>query len=271
VDATIRRGIVTAVVGGSGSGKSTLLRILGLIDRPTAGRLEIAGNDVSALGRVDRRRMRRAEIGYVFQRPSDNLLAHLTAREQIRVAARIRASRMGVAAVARAPSDSVAHELRGANDETADETSELLAAVGMEHRAAHTPSALSGGEQQRVALAAAVVGRPLLVLADEPTAELDRASARVVMELVGRLAARGTSFVVATHDPLVMDVAEHVVHLRHGGVEAETRDGGRTSVIDAFGRIQLPPEALRLFPDRRAQITVDEDGDDGGHVRIAPP
>jgi putative ABC transport system ATP-binding protein len=118
-------------------------------------------------------------------------------------------------------------------------------------------------------LAAAVAGAPPLVVADEPTAELDRSSARGILDLIASLAAGGTSFVIATHDPLVTARAAHVLHLRHGGVEAETREGGRTSVIDAFGRIQLPPEALRLFPDGRARISVDDDG--AGIVRIEPP
>jgi putative ABC transport system ATP-binding protein len=143
---------------------------------------------------------------------------------------------------------------------------DLLDRLGLRPRANHSPAQLSGGEQQRLALAAAAVGRPAMVVADEPTAELDSASAATLMEMVGSLRDSGTSFVVATHDPIVMDAADQILHLRHGALEAETKDARALSVIDASGRIQLPPDVLTLFPDRRAVIQMEE-----GEVKITPP
>jgi putative ABC transport system ATP-binding protein len=117
-----------------------------------------------------------------------------------------------------------------------------------------------------VAVAAAVVGSPALVVAYEPTAELDSTSGATLMELLGTLADRGVGFVVATHDPVVMRRSDRILSLRHGALEAETRADRSLSVIDAFGRIQLPPGALPMFPDRRAVITVND-----GEVKITPP
>jgi ABC-type multidrug transport system ATPase subunit len=105
-----------------------------------------------------------------------------------------------------------------------------------------------------------------VVVADEPTAELDSASGRTLMEMLGALKARGIGFAVSTHDPVVIETADRTLHLRHGALEAETHEDRALSVIDTSGRIQLPPRALRLFPDRRAVITVE----DGG-LRITPP
>jgi ABC-type lipoprotein export system ATPase subunit len=178
----------------------------------------------------------------MFQRPSDNLVSYLTAIEQLETTARLR-GRSG--------------RRRG---------HQLLETLGLGGREQHHPHQLSGGEQQLVALASAVMGDPALVVADEPTAELDTASGEVLMEMVKALANQGASFVVATHDPVVMKVADRIYSLRHGALEAETREDRALSVIDAFGRIQLPPTALKLFPDHRAVISVDD-----GEVRITPP
>ncbi len=234
VDGTFPSGAVTALVGPSGSGKSSLLRIIAGLDRPTAGQVRIGDVEVSSLGSAARRRVRSRLVGYLFQRPSDNLVPHLSAMEQLETAAALRGT--------------------GA----AGEAEDLLDALGVRSRAGSRPEQLSGGEQQRVAFAAAVIGRPALVVADEPTAELDSASGRDLMRVVGGLAERGLSFVVATHDPIVIDAADVILHLRHGAVEAETTEARALSVIDAFGRIQLPPEALKLFPARRAQIQLDD-------------
>jgi putative ABC transport system ATP-binding protein len=110
------------------------------------------------------------------------------------------------------------------------------------------------------------MGGPPLVVADEPTAELDSASGQALLRSVAALTARGTAFVVATHDPAVVELADRTLFLRHGALEAEAGRGAALSVIDAAGRIQLPPEALSLFPDRRAQIVLGE-----GELRITPP
>jgi putative ABC transport system ATP-binding protein len=189
-----------------------------------------------------RRAVRRRQVGYLFQRPSDNLVPYLTAIQQVELSAR----------------------LRGRPDRK--EAADLLHTVGLAGREKHLPHQLSGGEQQRVAVAAAVVGSPALIVADEPTAELDSVSGTTLMDLLGDLADTGVSFVVATHDPVVMRKSDRILSLRHGALEAETRADRSLSVIDAFGRIQLPPGALPMFPDHRAVITMED-----GQVRITPP
>jgi putative ABC transport system ATP-binding protein len=229
VDAAFPAGTVTAVVGPSGSGKSSLLRILAAVDRPTAGSLRIGEVTVSALGRSPLRRIRRRLVGFVFQRPAHNLIPYLS------------------------------------GERDASKVDELLDVLAMTPRRDHHPHQLSGGEQQRVGFAQAVIGAPALVVADEPTAELDSKTGERLLETVSALTERGTSFVISTHDPRVVETAGRTLHLRHGALEAETEE--RTlSVIDEAGRIQLPPRALTLFRDRRAVIEVEDD-----HVRIEPP
>jgi putative ABC transport system ATP-binding protein len=202
----------------------------------------VGGQDVSSLGAVRRRRVRRRLVGYVFQRPSDNLIPFLTARQHLEVAANLRGTR------------------------ARQERDHLLDLLGIGDRGGHRPHQLSGGEQQRLAFASAVVGRPALVVADEPTAELDSESARTLMDTVRRLRDEGTAFAIATHDPLAVEMADRTLYLRHGALEAETHQDRTLSVIDASGRIQLPPGAMGLFPDRRAVVELQEEG-----VWIAPP
>jgi putative ABC transport system ATP-binding protein len=194
VDAAFPAGRVTAVVGPSGSGKSSLLRILACVDRPTAGSVRIGGVDVAALGARGRRRVRRRQVGYVFQQPADNLLPYLTAREQLDLAARLRG---------------------GAR---AGEVGRLLAALGLEDRAGHRPEQLSGGEQQRLAFAAAVIGGPALVVADEPTAELDSEAGERLMQAVLDLREQGTSLVLSSHDPVVTGAVDGILRLHDGEV-----------------------------------------------------
>jgi len=194
VDAAFPAGRVTAVVGPSGSGKSSLLRILACVDRPTAGSVRIGGVEVAAMGARGRRRVRRELVGYVFQQPGDNLLPYLTAREQLELAARLR-GRVG-----------------------SGEGERLLAVLGLAQRAEHRPEQLSGGEQQRLAFAAAVVGGPALVVADEPTAELDSEAGERLMQAVLALREAGTSLVVASHDPVVTGAADTIVRLHDGEV-----------------------------------------------------
>ena len=195
VDADIPAGQVTAIVGPSGSGKTTLLRILAALDRPTEGEVQVAGASLEALSRRGRRALRRRHVGYVFARPSENLLDYLTARQLIVLAARLRGH---------------------AIDQW--EPARLLAALGLEHRLDHRPVEMSGGEQQRLALAAAVVGGPALVLADEPTAELDQSSAQRLVASLHALAERGTALAVATHDPVVVAAADRVIRIADGEV-----------------------------------------------------
>jgi putative ABC transport system ATP-binding protein len=194
VDAAFPAGRVTAVVGPSGSGKSSLLRILACVDRPTAGSVRVGGVDVAAMGARGRRRVRRELVGYVFQQPGENLLPYLTARGQLELAARLR------------------------DRERPGEAGRLLAALGLEHRAGHRPEQLSGGEQQRLAFAAAVIGGPALVVADEPTAELDSEAGERLMQAVLGLRDQGTSLIVSSHDPVVTGSVDGIVRLHDGEV-----------------------------------------------------
>lgn len=240
IDALFTPAAVTAIVGPSGSGKSSLLRILAALDRPTAGSVTVAGTDVTTLPPRRLHSMRRRMIGYVFQRPSDNLIPYLTVEDHVALAAR----RRGVAG----------------------KTEELLELLGIAGRRRHRPHELSGGEQQRVAFAQAVVGGPAIVIADEPTAELDSASTGSLLGAVHDLARAGAAFIISTHDEQVVEAADSTLHLRHGAMEAESIAARSLSVIDAAGRIQLPPEALTLFPGRRAALRLEN-----GELRITPP
>ncbi len=186
---------VTSIVGPSGSGKSSLLRILACVDRPTEGSVRIAGAEVAGLGPRGRRALRRTAVAYLFQNPIDNLVEYLTVTEQLQLAARLRGHRP-----------------------TEAELDRLLGTLGLESRATHRPVQLSGGEQQRVAVACAVIGHPAIVVADEPTAELDSASAERVLQAVHDLRAAGVAFILSSHDPAVVEASDHVLRLEHGQV-----------------------------------------------------
>lgn len=238
VDAVIPAGRLTAITGPSGSGKSSLLRILAAQDRPTAGRAEVAGQPLTGLPARRLRALRRRSIGYVFPRPPQNLLAHLTGREHLALAARFRG-------VPRA--------------EATEQAAQLLELLGIAARADHLPGQLSGGEQQRLAFAQAVIGRPALVVADEPTSELDSRTAADLLAAVRELTRTGTTVVMATHDAKAAAAADQVIHLRSGAVAHEEVGGRRLAVIDGEGRIQLPEEALARFAARRVVVDVTED------------
>ncbi len=188
-------GGLTVIAGPSGSGKSSLLRILACVDRPSHGWLEIDSMSVARARRTARRRLRRFSIGYIFQDPIDNLVEYLTVAEQLRLAARLRGQRL-----------------------TDPEILALLEPFGLQHRLNHTPRRLSGGEQQRIAVACSTVGSPALVVADEPTAELDSTSADAVLDAIGVMCRSGAAFVIASHDPRVISRADHLLRLDHGRI-----------------------------------------------------
>ena len=239
VDVVVPAGRLTAVTGPSGSGKTSLLRILAALDRPTAGRAEVAGASLAELSSRRLRALRRRHIGYVFGRPAQNLSPHLTAREHVHLAARFRRVRSA---------------------ERRARTEELLERLRLAGRGNHLPRELSGGEQQRLAFAQALVGRPALVVADEPTSELDSATTRALMDAVLELTRSGSTVVMATHDPLAASAADRVVHLRSGTVAHEEVAGRQLAVIDGSGRVQLPDAALRRFADRRVAIEETPEG-----------
>lgn len=243
VDLTIDRGVSVAIVGPSGSGKSSLLRMLVGLDDPTAGEVVIGG---MSIGRMPARRRRRAlapVLSHVHQRPNDNLLPYLTVRQQVeRMARRRRAA--------------------------AREVDELIERMGLTDRQHHLPAALSGGEQQRTAFARGAVGRPAVVVADEPTAELDEASTERVVAAMRALAEGGLTVVVATHDPLVLTGVDQVVHLDDGAVTSVSDAAGQLAVIDRAGRVQLPVDAREHFPARRARVDWDADEQT---LKVTPP
>lgn len=241
VDMAIAAGAVTGVVGPSGAGKSTLLGLLAAVDRPTSGAVVVAGTATSDASDGELRRLRRRHVGLVRQRPSENLLPALDAAAHLRRAAALRGT-------------------------TVDAT-EQLARVGLGHRGGHRPHELSGGEQQRLAVAIALVGPPTIVLADEPTGELDLASGQRVVEVLALAAAGGAAVVVATHEQGVQERCDRILHLHHGALQGETVRGGRLlTTIDAAGRVQLPPAAWDWFPDGRAVVEL---GD--RHLTVRPP
>jgi ABC-type lipoprotein export system ATPase subunit len=198
VDLTLPRGSFTALVGPSGSGKSTLLRLLACVDRADSGEVLIDGTDVTRLSRGRRVKMRRTRIGYMFQSPADNLLEYLTVRQHLELGARLRG-------------------LRGFTNEV----TAMLERLGLPDRADHLPHQLSGGEQQRTAIGFAAIGPPAVLVADEPTGQLDHGTVDSVLTAFAVLAETGVAVVAATHDPAVARRADQVIHMRDGQVTSE--------------------------------------------------
>jgi putative ABC transport system ATP-binding protein len=199
VDLTLDEGDYLAVVGPSGSGKSTLLNILGCLDRPTGGEYVFRGREVNGLPDAERTRMRQHEIGFVFQ--FFHLLSRLTAQGNVELP-------MLFAGVARG--------------DRRDRAAAALAAVGLADRAHHRPDQLSGGQRQRVAIARAVVMQPALVLADEPTGNLDRSAALEVMDLLDDMNGKGQTVVLVTHDLEIATRAERRVRMDDGAIVERT-------------------------------------------------
>jgi putative ABC transport system ATP-binding protein len=226
VDLSFATGATVAIVGPSGSGKSSLLRMLACLDRPSAGVVKVNGVDLWRLSERTRARTRADLMTHVYQRPGDNLFGHLTAEMQLE-----RVARSGSASVDR-----------------------WLDALGLTGQRTLLPAQMSGGERQRLAFARAAVSGHRLVIADEPTAQLDSANARAVLDGIDVLAGEGMTTIVATHDRRVLDRVDDVIELRDGAIATITSGGTRLSVIDTAGRLQLPPELLGRFPDGRARL-----------------
>jgi ABC-type lipoprotein export system ATPase subunit len=258
LDMEAPRGEMLAVVGASGSGKSTLLNILSGLDRPSAGQARVGNRDLIAMTDRELVAYRRTEVGFVWQSVGRNLLPYLTARENVELPM----------AIAGAP----ARERR-------ERSAMLLSTLGLADRMTHLPAMLSGGEQQRVAIAVALANSPPLLLADEPTGELDTRSATEVFEQLGQMnRTLGTTIVIVTHYPGIARHVERVVQIRDGRISAETlvhpsfrRQDDRAAeeyvVVDHAGRLQLPQGfAERLRLKGRARVTLGEGG-----ATIRPP
>ena len=192
INLNVEEGEWLSIMGPSGSGKTTLMNIIGCMDKPSFGKIDLAGQDISKLSSKELTVVRRDTIGLVFQQ--FHLVNYLTALENVMMA----------------------QYYHSMPDE--EEAMEALASVGLKERAKHLPNQLSGGEQQRVCIARALINHPKLLLADEPTGNLDEKNERLVMEIFEKLHNTGSTIIVVTHDPEVADQAERMVVLEHGKI-----------------------------------------------------
>lgn len=198
IDLEIRKGEAVVIVGPSGSGKSTLLGLIAGLDSPTSGRIELEGTDITSMTEDELALLRARKLGFVFQ--SYNLIPTLTAEENVLLPL----------------------ELLGNGASARPRARALLDAVGLRDRRSHYPVQLSGGEQQRVALARAFVGRPPILLADEPTGNLDSANGRMVLDLLLQLNRNeGSTLVVVTHDPALIESVDRKIFMRDGRIFEE--------------------------------------------------
>jgi ABC-type lipoprotein export system ATPase subunit len=258
LDLKVRRGEFMAIVGASGSGKSSLLNILAGLDQPSAGRAYVGGRDLLTMTAAEMVEYRRTQVGFVWQQTGRNLVPYLDAVQNVEVP-------MILAGKGKAQANAHAKE--------------LLEAVGLGHRFHHRPNQLSGGEQQRVSIAVGLANNPPLLLADEPTGELDSVGASAVFELFGDLNRRfGVTIIIVTHDPAIAARVDRVVAIRDGRTSTEIFRRVRTTtnqaevihdeyvLVDAAGRLQIPREFLeRLHIAERAKLALLD-----GHVEVRP-
>lgn len=252
LDLVVEEGECTALVGASGSGKSTLLSILSGLDLPTAGRVRVAGHDLLALGRRERLDYRRRTVGFVRQQTGRNLVPYLTAEENVALPMKY---------------------TRTPRRKRRDRAAELLDMLGVAHCRHRLPAQLSGGEQQRVAVAVAAANSPRVLLADEPTGELDTAGGELVLEALRRANEQlGATVLIVTHDPLVSGQVRRTVRIRDGRTSTETLRGPGAAaseeftVLDRAGRLQLPRDYVERYGLRgRVRLTPEPD-----HVGVWP-
>ncbi len=250
LDLSVQPGELMGIVGASGSGKSTLLNILGGLDRPTAGRVWVDNQNLLKMSDQAMNRYRRQTVGFVWQQATRNLVPYLTALENVQLPMTL-AGDMGRSARARAEG--------------------LLKLVGLAERQQHHVAQLSGGEQQRVAIAVALVNQPKLLLADEPTGEVDNATAHIIYGIFRDLNRElGLTTMIVSHDAGVAQFVNRVIAVRDGKLATEkvrrtSGDGADTHVewvvLDGAGRLQIPKEYLRQFNiQRRAELEVTDNG-----------
>lgn len=267
---SIEKGELMAIVGASGSGKTTLMNILGGLDRPSAGRVRVDGQDLLRMSDSQLNRYRREKVGFVWQQSTRNLISYLNAVENVMLP-------MTVA---------------GLTKRKRQRANEILSLVGLDQRKHHRLSELSGGEQQRVAIAVALANNPPLLLADEPTGEVDTATAQMIYDTFRRLTKEmGITTVIVSHDPAIARQVDRVVAIRDGMLASETvrqsrgpGDGGGLNggaggnglysdhghhhdtfeelvVLDKAGRVHVPPEFLEMLQIRgRARLELTDDG-----------
>jgi ABC-type lipoprotein export system ATPase subunit len=260
LDLLVAEGELTAIIGASGSGKSTLMNILAGLDRPTAGTVRVDGHDLSLLSGRERLAYRRSVVGFIWQQTARNLLPYLTGRQNVLMPMRLAGVR---------------------RRERARRAGDLIEALGVANCAGRVPERMSGGEQQRTAIATALANQPRLLLADEPTGELDTASAADVFAALQTANTElGATVLVVTHDPAVSDQVRRTVAIRDGRTSSETlrHDAGpdaqgnaaavavEYAMLDRAGRVQLPRDMTRRL-GMRDRVRLREQPD---HIGVWP-
>jgi ABC-type lipoprotein export system ATPase subunit len=263
LDLLIEKGELTAMVGASGSGKSTLMNILAGLDAPTAGSVHVAGQDLAVMSPRDRLGYRRKTVGFIWQQTSRNLLPYLTARQNVIMPMRF---------------------ARTSRRERRSRAADLLEILGVAHCADRKPEQMSGGEQQRTAIATALANRPQVLLADEPTGELDSATARDVFAALKTANTElGATVLVVTHDPAVSTQVRRTVAIRDGRTSSEILRSATAdehgnaihhaveyAVLDRVGRIQLPRDMIEPLA-MRDRVRLEAQTDHIGVWPDAPP